>query len=362
MQTTTPNAETLSPWWQHAVMLILKHNRYDPATRTLTFTAPEAMSCNRQLTMWRDYFAQPTNNRGLPTAYITDASELRQLTAFFAWTAWASVARRPGSAASYTNNFPYNPEARNTPTSETLLWSALSLMALLGGIAVVLFAFGKFNFLGWKSVGDHVHPQMLPGALSPSQRATLKYFVLVTVLFLAQAMLGGATAHYRADPGSFYGIDVSSILPSHLARTWHLQLAIFWVATAYVAGGFCWPMPLADTNRPGSSWAFISCLARWFWSSAGACWANSSGYISSWVAYSIGLVTRVGNISNWDASGRFSWRQDLSCGWSCCSAPWHPSDSTLKSGKLPRCFCMLRWPFRFFICQPCSLMAAATSP
>ena len=29
-------------------------------------------------------------------------------------------------------------------------------MALLGGTAAVLFAFGRFDYLGWKSAGDHV--------------------------------------------------------------------------------------------------------------------------------------------------------------------------------------------------------------
>ena len=216
---------------------LLKENRYDAASQTLVFTVPEAGSFNRQLGIWRDYFARPDRSRGLPSGYITDASELRQLTAFFAWTAWASVATRPGTSASYTNNFPYDPEAGNTPTGESLLWSALSLLMLLGGIAAVLFVFGKFDYLGWKGAGDHAHPQMLPGDFSPSQLATLKYFALVTVLFLVQALLGGVTAHYRADPGSFYGLDISWLMPSHLARTWHLQLAVFWVATAYVAGG-----------------------------------------------------------------------------------------------------------------------------
>jgi nitric oxide reductase subunit B len=42
-------------------------------------------------------------------------------------------------------------------------------------------------------------------------------------------------AHYRADPGSFYGFQLESIFPSNLMRTWHLQMAIFWIATAYVA-------------------------------------------------------------------------------------------------------------------------------
>ena len=83
----------------------------------------------------------------------------------------------------------------------------------------------------------HVHPHLLPGRTTASQQATVKYFVLVALLFFAQVLVGGATAHYRADAGSFYGIDISGLLPSHLVRTWHLQLAIFWIATAYIAGG-----------------------------------------------------------------------------------------------------------------------------
>ena len=78
---------------------------------------------------------------------------------------------------------------------------------------------------------------MIPGVPTESQKATIKYFVIVALLFFAQVMIGGATAHYRIDPGSFYGIDLSRFLPSNILRTWHLQLAIFWIATAYVAGG-----------------------------------------------------------------------------------------------------------------------------
>ena len=75
------------------------------------------------------------------------------------------------------------------------------------------------------------------GSATPSQRATLKYFVIVALLFLLQALVGAATAHYRVEPGGFYGFDLPRWLPSHILRTWHLQLAIFWIATAYVAGG-----------------------------------------------------------------------------------------------------------------------------
>lgn len=216
---------------------LLKENRYDPASDSLVLSDPELSSFGSQTATWRAYFSDSRTSAGLPPKYLADEEDLRRLTAFFAWTAWASVTNRPAEIYSYTNNFPYDPTVGNRPTSQATLWSALSLISLLGGLAVILLAFGRFDFLGWKSHSSHVHPQLLPGEASESQRATVKYFALVSILFLMQALVGGATAHYRADPSGFYGIDLTSILPSHLARTWHLQLAIFWIATAYVAGG-----------------------------------------------------------------------------------------------------------------------------
>lgn len=216
----------------------LKENRYDPQSQTLAFTPSEVASYQSQVQKWTNYFAQPTGNSGLPSGYISDPGELRQLTAFFAWTAWATTANRPGLPYSYTNNFPYEPAAGNTPPSSALLWSALSLITLLGGTAIVLFAFGRFDYLGWKRKAEHVHPQMIPGGpVSASQKGVIKYFLIVTLLFLVQVTVGAAVAHYRADPGTFYGIDLSRIFPSNIARTWHLQIMIFWVATAYIAGG-----------------------------------------------------------------------------------------------------------------------------
>jgi nitric oxide reductase subunit B len=75
-----------------------------------------------------------------------------------------------------------------------------------------------------------------PTTITPTQAATLKLMVVAGLLFLTQVLIGGALAHARADPGSFYGLDLSAFLPSNLLRIWHLQLAIFWVATAYVGG------------------------------------------------------------------------------------------------------------------------------
>lgn len=214
----------------------LKDNRYDSNSDILVLTDVEAKSFERQTKLWQNYFAAPAANGGLKAKLITDPNEIRDLTAFFSWTAWSSVARRPGFAYSYTNNFPYDPQAGNVPTVSSYVWSALSLIALLAGTGFVLFAFGKFNFLGWRRYEGVTARHMSPGQVTQGQKAAIKYFVVVSFLFLLQAFVGGLTAHYRADPGTFFGVDISSILPSNIARTWHLQLALFWIATSYVAG------------------------------------------------------------------------------------------------------------------------------
>ena len=238
---TTVRRKTLLPIERAAleaeVRQLIRTNRYHPDTGILIFTAPEEASYRKQTGEWASYFNNPAVNRGLLRGLIHEPEEIRKLTAFFAWTAWASAANRPGKDYSYTANFPYDPAVGNRPTSGAYLWSALSLVMLLAGTAAVLFVFGKFDFLGWKGTGKHIHPQLLPGGATDSQRATMKFFAVAVLLFLAQVLVGGATAHYRADPGTFYGLDFSRYFSSNIFRTWHLQTAIFWIATSYVGGG-----------------------------------------------------------------------------------------------------------------------------
>ncbi len=236
------------------VQQLLKQNRYDSQTGSLHFTDVEAASYHDQIVKWTAYFSHPVSSAGLPAKYITDPNELRQLTAFFSWTAWASAAKRPGKEYSYTNNFPYEPAVGNTPDSDAVLWSALSLIALLGATAAVLFAFGKFDYLGWKGRGGHIHPQMIPGGITTDgQRATIKYFGVVMFLFLIQTIVGSATAHYRVDPSGFFGIDLSVLFPSNILRTWHLQAAIFWIATAFIAGGLFLAPALSGKEPKGQA-------------------------------------------------------------------------------------------------------------
>ena len=197
-------------------------------------------------------FADPTSKYGLRPEAITDPQQTRQLTAFFCWTAWAASARRPALTYSYTNNWPPEPLVDNHPTADTVIWSVLSLIALLGGIGILLAAFGRWNFLGWHGREQQAISFRPPDevVLTPSQRACSWFFLVMALLFLLQALLGGATQHYRADLSSFFGIDLARVLPFNIARTWHLQLAIFWVSTSFLAAGiFLTPMIVGREPR-----------------------------------------------------------------------------------------------------------------
>jgi nitric oxide reductase subunit B len=126
-----------------------------------------------------------------------------------------------------------------------VVWSVLSLVALLGGIGILFAAFGRWRVLGWHGRERATLSFRNPGdvALTPAQRATAWFFFVMAALFLVQTMVGAASQHYRADVADFFGINLAAWFPFNLMRTWHVQLAIFFVATSYLAAGiFLAPM------------------------------------------------------------------------------------------------------------------------
>ena len=97
-----------------------KTNRYDRRTGTLVYTDAQAQAFEQP--------AWPTTAASSPTrpprtacgpSAITDPDQIRQLTAFFAWTAWAAVDRRarPGPTPTPTTGRP-EPLVDNRPTAD----------------------------------------------------------------------------------------------------------------------------------------------------------------------------------------------------------------------------------------------------
>jgi nitric oxide reductase subunit B len=222
-----------------------KLNRYTAETGRLSYTTAQEKAFTDLQEHYYRFFSEPSTRFGLRPSAITDREDIRRLTAYFSWTAWLAAAKRPGFEYSYTNNWPPEPAVDNKPTANIIVWSVLSLITLLGGIGLMLAAFGRWEFLGWHGREKISLSFIEPGkvALTPAQRSTAWFFLVMAVLFLGQSLLGGSIQHYRTELTNFFGIDLAKLLPFNLARTWHLQLAIFWVATSFLAAGiFLAPM------------------------------------------------------------------------------------------------------------------------
>lgn len=215
---------------------VLRKNTYDAATGKITVDPIRAKAFEENLKHYSDVFANGSKDYAIQKNAQSDPVKLRAMTAFFFWTAWASAANRPDNTISYTSNFPSEPLVGNVPTSSAIVWTGVSVIMLIAGIGAMVWFYA-----GWrKETEDSDAPDTDPligETLTPSQKATVKYFLVVSLLFLLQIIMGIVTAHYGVEGGGFYGFPLADYLPYVVSRTWHTQLGIFWIATAWLAAG-----------------------------------------------------------------------------------------------------------------------------
>src|SRR5262245_29904179 len=213
----------------------MRKNTFDAQNGRVIIEPIRAQAFEENLKHYTDIFTNGNLSYAIQRNAQPDPVKLRQMTSFFFWTAWASVTNRPNQTISYTSNFPSEPLVGNVPTSGAIVWTGVSVIMLLASIgAMIWFLAGR------KKEPEHEVPvsdPLLGATLTPSQKATVKYFLVITLLFLLQILTGVITAHYGVEGGGFYGIPLADYLPYAVTRTWHTQLGILWIATAWLASG-----------------------------------------------------------------------------------------------------------------------------
>ena len=219
----------------------IRRNTYQDATKTITVSELRAEAITSNTLFYSGLFtnnpemAKLRNAYALPENSLKDPERVRKLNAFFFWISWACVTERPGQEITYTNNWPAEELVGNRPTGELLLWTGFSVMMLLAGIGLMVWYYAKKRDEKEEEF-PKVNPQ-LKATHTPSQKATLKYFWIVSILLLVQVIMGVITAHYGVEGHAFYGIPLGDWLPYSISRTWHVQIAIFWIATSWFATG-----------------------------------------------------------------------------------------------------------------------------
>lgn len=221
----------------------LRYNSYDEASGVLRLSDSRVRALKKTSAYYASLFGSDPTLDGLRSSYamqpnmVAAPEDQASLNEFFAWTAWACVTERPGQSVTYTNNWPHEPLVGNHPSGENVVWSLVSIALLLAAIGG-LVAYRAFN--SRETSDDPVPPRRDPLAgieLTPSMRAVTKYLLVVTALFVLQVFLGALTAHYTVEGDSFFGLPIAKLLPYVTSRTWHVQLGVFWIATAFLAAG-----------------------------------------------------------------------------------------------------------------------------
>ena len=247
----------------------MRGNTFDPASGALTLSDQRAQAIANVGAHYADLFtAGSPEARTLREEYAfpmnarLSVEEAGALNAFFFWTAWAATTDRPGETITYTSNWPHEPLVGNTPTGGLFMWTFISIFVLLGSVGALVWFYAR-EFDIWRSDGEPetgfaVTDFMESAIITPSMRATSWFFILVAALFVLQVLLGIVTAHYAIEGQGVYGLPLSDLFPYSVTRTWHTQLAVLWIATAWLATGL-YVAPLFGGREPK-----LQAVAVWF--------------------------------------------------------------------------------------------------
>lgn len=220
-----------------------RENTYLADRKILTISERRARAFELTADYYHRLFSDAPELRKTRQAYamkeatLPSAERREKLTHFFFWTSWVASTERTPDGATYTNNWPHEPLIGNVPTAENIIWSVVSVILLIAGVGGLIWTWA------FMQKHDEEEPQapnadpITTFALTASQKALGKYLFVVVALFVFQVLIGGFTAHYTVEGQGFYGIETSKWLPYSLTRTWHIQSALFWIATGFLAAG-----------------------------------------------------------------------------------------------------------------------------
>lgn len=173
--------------------------------------------------------------KGWTQAYSLDERHAAKTADFLLYAALTTVARRPGSDFSWTQNWPYEPLVGNAPTTNTFGWTWASYCFTFLCFGIVLFVYHRY--IRVDDLGTMDPTLVRFRALTRSQRKVGKYFLVVAAVLLLQIAAGAIPGHYYTDRTSFYGIHFDDVLPFNFWRSIHIQAPIVWIGLSWIGAG-----------------------------------------------------------------------------------------------------------------------------
>lgn len=237
----------------------IKPNRYDPASDTLTLTPAQVEGYERVRTHWDTLFKQGEQRYGFLPDTIADPEHRLQVSRFFFWTAWVASTLRPGKDYTYTNNWPPDRRVGNVASTESYFYSIAGILALLVVLGLFVYWVHRHGIWYGAPKGVALAEKLVEMPLTSSQFKAAKFFLVVILLFLVQTSFGGLLAHYTIHPGSFFLPYVAQFITYNWAKTWHLQLMVFWIATTWLASAI-YLAPIIGGREPARQGLLVQLL------------------------------------------------------------------------------------------------------
>ncbi len=237
----------------------MKANNYDAATDVLRLDPVQVSALTDIEEFWERTFRDGDKGYGFLAGTIPTPEERRQIGRFFFWAAWVASAVRPGTDHSYTNNWPPERSVGNVATTATYLWTIGGIISLFLTLGLFIFWVHRDRLWYGEPVGVPLAEKLVDMPLTSSQMKAAKYFLIVILLFLVQTTFGGLLAHYTVHPATFYIPAIGTIIPYSWAKSWHLQLAIFWIATTWVASAI-YLAPIVGGREPRKQGLLVQIL------------------------------------------------------------------------------------------------------
>ena len=238
----------------------IKPNRYDAASDTLTLTAAQVEGLERVKQHWEKIFKE-----GQQRLWFSSRHHPRLKSSACKFRDFSSGP--PGSPQPFdrepitptpttgrrTEGWAISPVRKPTSIPSPVSWPCFWSWVCLSTVSIAM-AYGTEQ-----PKGVALSEKLIDMPLTPSQLQAAKFFVVVILLFLLQTTMGGLLAHYTIHPGTFFLPFVAKLIPYSWAKTWHLQLMVFWIATTWLASAI-YLAPIIGGREPAKQGLLVQLL------------------------------------------------------------------------------------------------------
>jgi len=241
----------------------LQSSRYQPDR--VEYSDAEVYAHQQVREEYVERYYEGDRERGIPEGQVPSAEEAEEFADFALWTAWIPHTDRPDSEASFTNDWPYSPAAgndagragddlerhRDGAAGRRCGGRDLALPVRRDSPNPTRPAFrSRIRAKNRPDPEPAVEHAIHPHRCAPLHRPDVPRRFARPLLRRARRLL--------RPPGTDR-FDIPQWLPWSIARTWHIDLGILWIATMWLGAGL-FLAPLLTGREPPKQALYVKGL------------------------------------------------------------------------------------------------------